>query len=77
MGLIKATLTRHTLQLPPGLAARMVIGADVAAPSSQASHSGLWMYPLNGLGSLEGLHQGFMGFIGTGAARGGLSGHSI
>jgi hypothetical protein len=31
VGLIEISLTRHTLQLPLGLAARMPIGADVAA----------------------------------------------
>jgi hypothetical protein len=30
VGLIEVPLARHTLQLPPGLAARMPIGADVA-----------------------------------------------
>ena len=31
MGLIKIPVARHTLQLPPGLPARMPVGADVAA----------------------------------------------
>ena len=31
LGLVEVALARHTLQLPPGLAARMAIGAEVAA----------------------------------------------
>jgi hypothetical protein len=31
-GLIKISLTRHTLKLPPGLAAGMTVGADIAKP---------------------------------------------
>src|SRR5262249_17400542 len=31
MGLLEIAVTRHTLQLPPGVAARMTIGADVTA----------------------------------------------
>jgi hypothetical protein len=43
--------------------------------ASQASHSGLWIYPVNGLGSLARLLRGLSGLRGALATQGGLSDH--
>ena len=50
---------------------KMIIGGGVpgalghvSSPCSQDSHRGLWMYPVNGLGSLAGLGRGLAGLRG-------------
>ena len=44
-------------------------------PCSQVSQSGLWISPVNGLGTLEHLRRGFLGSRGAWGARDGSSGH--
>jgi hypothetical protein len=47
----------------------------VSSPCSQASHRDLWIYPVNGLGSLERLRRGLLGLRDDWGGGPGWSGH--